>query len=122
MAITAQDKGKLKISIFILHQSAERFFMTIELVFTDYKPQTHDLNLLYKQACLHDARFKIVFPQETEEEKRLFIVLVKSYIDSRYKMGYTIAAEDLQYLIDKVLLLKTLTESICLEKINKFTS
>jgi predicted nucleotidyltransferase/HEPN domain-containing protein len=120
MAISAKDKGKLKISIFILDQSAERFFMTILLVFTDYKPQTHDLNILYKQACLHDPRFKITFPQQTEEEKRLFIILVKSYIDSRYKMGYTIAAEDLQYLIDRVFLLKTLTETICQERIDKF--
>jgi predicted nucleotidyltransferase/HEPN domain-containing protein len=118
-AISIQQKGSLKICIFILHQSAERFFMTILLVFTDYKPQTHDLNILYKHACQHDPRFKIAFPQETEQEKRLFILLVKSYIDSRYKMGYTIAAEDLQYLIDRVFLLKTLTETICQERIDR---
>jgi predicted nucleotidyltransferase/HEPN domain-containing protein len=109
-----------KSAIFILHQSAERFFMTIELVFTDYKPQTHDLNILYKKACQADPRFKIIFPQETEEEKRLFILLVKSYIDSRYKMGYSITPEDLQWLMARVGILKMLTEEICLEKISKF--
>jgi uncharacterized protein len=121
-AITDFNKEKYKISIFILHQSTERFFMTIHLVFTDYKPQTHDLNILYKQACQADPRFKIIFPQETEEEKRLFILLVKSYIDSRYKMGYSIAPEDLQWLIGRVGILKMLTEEICLEKIDKFIS
>jgi uncharacterized protein len=121
-AITDFNKEKHKISIFILHQSTERYFMTIHLVFTDYKPQTHDLNILYKQACQADPRFKITFPQETEEEKRLFILLVKSYIDSRYKMGYAIAPEDLQWLIERVSILKMLTEEICLEKINKFNS
>jgi uncharacterized protein len=119
-AISESTNNRHKNSIFMLHQSAERFFMTILLVFTDYKPQTHDLNILYKQACQADPRFKIIFPQETEEEKRLFILLVKSYIDSRYKMGYTIAAEDLQWLVGKVNILKTLTEEICLERISKF--
>jgi len=110
----------LKIAIFILHQAAERFFAAILLVFTDYKPQTHDLNVLYKEACYHDSRFKIVFPQATAEEKRLFTILVKAYIDSRYKMGYSITAEDLQYLITRVFILKTLTEELCLERIDKF--
>ena len=121
-AISTLNNGKLEIAIFILHQSTERFFMTIQLVFTDYKPQTHDLNILYKQACQADPRFKIIFSQDTEEEKRLFILLVKSYIDSRYKMGYTIATEDLQWLVERVNILKTLTEVVCLEKIDKFIS
>lgn len=119
-AIEIQQNNRLKISIFIFHQSTERFFMTIQLVFTDYKPQTHDLNVLYKQVCQADPRFKIIFPQETEEEKRLFLLLVKSYIDSRYKMGYTISAEDLQWLIERVNILKTLTEVVCKEKIDRF--
>jgi predicted nucleotidyltransferase/HEPN domain-containing protein len=121
-AISEIGNNRLKNSIFILHQSTERFFMTIHLVFTDYKPQTHDLNILYKQACQGDPRFKIIFPQETEEQKRLFTLLVKSYIDSRYKMGYSIAPEDLQWLIGRVGILKILTEEICLEKIDKFIS
>lgn len=121
-SVLAKQANLLKSSIFNLHQSTERFFMTIELVFTDYKSQTHDLNILYKHACQADPRFKIIFPQETETEKRLFILLVKSYIDSRYKMGYIITVEDLQWLIERVNILKTLTEVVCQEKIDKFIS
>jgi hypothetical protein len=35
-------------------------------------------------------------------------------------MGYIIAAEDLQWLVGRVNILKALTEEICLERISKF--
>jgi len=113
------DFGKkfLPVAAFQLHQSAERYFMTIALVFTDYKPKTHDLEDLNKQTCYLDTRFKVIFPNETAEEKRLFKILVKAYIDSRYKLGYTVAAEDLQWLAGRVEILKGLTKEVCEEKI-----
>lgn len=113
-------KEKLKISIFLLHQSVERYFTTILLVFTDYKPKTHDLEDLNRQAGYADIRFKTVFPNQTDEEKRLFTLLVKAYIDSRYKMGYTIAPEDLQWLASRVQKLKELTDNLCKEQIERF--
>jgi HEPN domain-containing protein len=33
----------LKIAAFELHQATERFYVTILLVFTDYKPKIHDI-------------------------------------------------------------------------------
>jgi HEPN domain-containing protein/predicted nucleotidyltransferase len=104
-------------AIFLLHQAAERYFMTILLVFTDYKPKIHDLEILNRQVGYADARFKTVFPNQTEEEKRLFTLLVKAYIDSRYKLGYSVDAGDLKWLATRVQKLKELTESICLERI-----
>lgn len=107
-------------AIFLLHQATERYFMTILLVFNDYKPKTHDLEDLNRQVGYADVRFKTVFPNQTEEEKRLFILLAKAYIDSRYKLGYTIAPEDLQWLAARVQKLKQLTEVVCKEKIAAF--
>lgn len=109
-----------KIAIFDLHQAAENFYKTIILVFTDYKPKTHDLEDLNKQVGYADARFKIVFPNQTEEDRRRFTILVKAYIDSRYKLGYSVAPEDLQWLAERVGKLKELTENICSEKIDQF--
>jgi uncharacterized protein len=96
------EKGSLATAIFQLHQAAERYYSTILLVFTDYKPNTHDLRDLNQQAGYADARFKTVFPDQTEEEKRLFILLVKAYIDSRYKLGYTVDPSDLKWLDERV--------------------
>ena len=111
--------GEFNIAIFLLHQATERYFMTVLLVFTDYKPKTHELEILNRQVGYADVRFKMVFPNQTEEEKRLFTLLVKAYIDSRYKLGYTIDAGDLKWLAARVQKLKELTESICLERIGK---
>ncbi len=107
------------IAIFELHQATERYYMTILLVFADYKPKIHDLDKLNKDVCYADARFKTVFPNQTDEEKRLFILLVKSYIDSRYKLNYSVAVEDLLWLAERVNKLRELTQIICLEKINE---
>lgn len=121
-ALIAYDKQYYSKAIFELHQATERYFMTILLVFTDYKPKIHDLEQLNREVCFADARFKAVFPNYTDEERRRFILLVKSYIDSRYKMGYTIAPEDLQWLAGRVQKLKELTEVICKEKIDKYNT
>jgi predicted nucleotidyltransferase/HEPN domain-containing protein len=107
------EKDRLKVSIFILHQATERYFMAILLVFTDYKPKLHDLEDLGKQVIHADPSFKAIFPNQTDEEKRLFTVLRKAYIDSRYKLGYTVDTADLEWLIERVKLLKELTKEVC---------
>ena len=94
--------------------------MAIILVFTDYKPKTHDLEDLNKQVGYADARFKTVFPNKTEEENRLFKLLVRAYIDSRYKLGYSVEAKDLEWLGERVMKLKELTGVICEERIEGF--
>jgi len=105
---------------FQLHQATERFFMTILLVFTDYKPKIHDLEVLYREVCACDARFKPIFPLQPEEENRKFLVLRDAYIDSRYKPDYTVSPTDLEWLATRVQKLKELTEVICKEKIEGY--
>ncbi len=104
---------------FELHQATERYFMTVLLVLTDYKPKIHDLGKLRNMVIKLDARFKPIFPQQTKEEERLFTLLKKAYIDSRYKMDYEIKKTELEYLSKRVKLLQTLTEKICKEKIEQ---
>jgi len=113
----SKSEGLLKQSIFNLHQAAERYYMTVLLVYNDYKPKIHDLEELGHAANIIDARFKLVFPRSTPEEDRLFIVLKKAYIDSRYKLGYTVNPADLEYLAGKVLKLKDLVEEVCEKRI-----
>lgn len=115
----AMKRGFNGVAAFQLHQSAERYFSTIELVFTHYKTKTHDLRRLNKWACIHDDRFKQAFPLNTADEKRLFDLIVRAYIDSRYKMNYTIEVSELEYLAQCVERLQVLTEEICKEKIGE---
>ncbi len=63
-----------------------------------------------------------VFPKTTDEEKRLFELLKRAYIDARYKMDeYEITKEELTYLAERVNELKSLTDTICKAKIAKIS-
>ena len=120
------QKGEIKHSYynnaaFELHQATERYYVTILLVFTDYKPKIHDIKELGSRVEKLHSAFGTVFPKNTPEEKRLFELLQKAYIDSRYNMNYKIEKEELEYLADRVKLLKDLTERICSERIARFT-
>ncbi len=114
-------RDKLNKAAFELHQATERFYHAILLVFTGYKPKTHDIEELGRQAKTLDAEFAKVFPNSTKEEKHLFELLQKAYIDARYKPEYSIKKEELEYLGQRVELLKELTGRICREKIEGFT-
>jgi len=112
--------GNLKGAAFQLHQATERYYGTIQIVFTGYKPKTHDLVVLGKLAKALDIEFGKVFPQATVEERRRFTLLRKAYVEARYNMDYNISKADLDYLSERVQLLKTLTEQICKRKIESF--
>lgn len=106
---------------FLLHQATEKHYATILLVFTDYKPRTHDIEELGKQIEKLDPDFATVFPKNTTEEARLFKLLKKAYIDARYEINYKIERSELEYLSNRVKLLRELTERICQERIAQFT-
>lgn len=112
--------GDLNESAFLLHQSAERFYCAIQLVFTAYKPKTHDLMILRRMAVSFDRRFSEVFSQATVLEAQRFSLLRRAYVDARYSPDYKITVEDLTYLVQRIELLKKLTERICNEKIISF--
>ena len=106
---------------FLLHQVTERYYGAIQLVYTGYKPKTHDLETLGHLAKACDMEFSKVFPMATPEQRWRFELLRKAYVDARYNMDYTISKDDLAYLEERVSLLRHLTESKCRAKIESFT-
>ena len=113
------DTGLYKIGAFVLHQATENFYNTVLLVYTGYKPKTHSLYKLRKHAKQLSEKLFFVFPIETnKEEHKLFDLLKRGYIDARYKSDYYISKEELSLLIQKVEEIKSITETICIEKIN----
>lgn len=102
---------------FQLHQATERFFNAVVLTFSRYKPKTHDIEKLDRQASNLHADFFTVFPRANERQKRCFDLLKKAYIDARYKRDYVITKEELDYLAGRVRKLQELTKRICEEKI-----
>ena len=106
---------------FELHQATECYYMTFLLVFTDYKPKLHDIEKLGKLASKIKAELATAFPCSTEEEKRLFKLLRKAYIDARYDKNYVITQEELEYLAERVKVLAALTEELCEAEIAKYS-
>jgi HEPN domain-containing protein/predicted nucleotidyltransferase len=108
------------IAAFELHQATERFYMTILLVFTHYKPKEHDIKVLGKRVSNLDPRFLPVFPRTTPEDKRLFELLQKGYIGARYNPQYKITRKELEYLAGRVKQLQKLTKALCRERIDSY--
>jgi HEPN domain-containing protein len=102
---------------FLLHQAAERFYTTVLLVHTGYKPKTHDLEKLRKLADAQASQLVRAFPCASETEKTRFELLNRAYVDARYDPGYAISRDDLDYLGDRVRVLRRITEETCRAKL-----
>jgi hypothetical protein len=61
-----------------------------------------------------------LLPKTEPDDKHLFDLLKKAYIDARYSMSYRITAEELAELQKRVLLLADRVRAACLEKIATF--
>lgn len=114
-------RGKLNEAAFLLHQATERYYGALQLVFTGNKPKTHDIEILGKLAKSINMEFGKVFPRATVQERQRFSLLKRAYVEARYNIDYKISKEDLEYLSERVQLLRDLTEQICKRKIESFT-
>lgn len=108
-------------SAFELHQATERYYGALQLVFTGNKPKTHDIEIMGKLAKSIDMEFGKVFPRATVQERQRFNLLKRAYVEARYNIDYKISKEDLEYLSERVKMLRDLTNQICKKKIESFT-
>ncbi|WP_375358852.1 HEPN domain-containing protein [Candidatus Tisiphia endosymbiont of Neophilaenus lineatus] len=112
------ENNENALSAFSLHQATESFYNAVLLVSTGYKPKLHDILELNKQARIYHYDLYKIFPLETLEQEECFKLLLNAYVGARYDKHYKISKEQLLYLINRVEELKTVTERICLERIN----
>lgn len=117
-AIRNAEDNENNIATFELHQASEAIYNAVMLVFTGYKPKTHNIEMLYHYNKNHSKELAMVFPQNTEAENHLFKLLKSGYIDARYNKDFTITQEELQTLVDRVTQLKDIAERICKERID----
>ncbi|QNM95096.1 HEPN domain-containing protein [Chitinimonas koreensis] len=115
-----RDRSAYATAAFLLHQACERLYCCILLVYTHYKPRTHDLEDLGDMVHAIDPRYLPVFPTGQPEEVRRFELLRDAYVDGRYDANYRITAEELAWLAERVQLLRALAEQHCPETIAGF--
>ena len=94
----------------------------LQLVFTGYKPKTHDIELLGWLAKAINIEFGKVFPRGQHQERVRFSQPRRAYVDAHYKADYKISKEDLEYLSTRVALLRDMTEKYRKEKIASLAS
>ena len=118
----AYDDKDFNIAAFFSHQACENLYHAIILTYTLYTYKLHDLEELIKAAKTHSLEIIKVFPRDTEEEKRLFNLLLKAYIEARYNKYYVATKEDIEALIPRVELLAAITKEVCDNRIKEYES
>jgi uncharacterized protein len=113
-------KGRYSKSAFELHQATERYYAAALLVFTGYKPNSHDIEALGNQVSTLHPELHEPIPKTLPEDERLFKLLKKAYIEARYSRSYRITAEELAILGERVSALAGRIERACREKIASF--
>ena len=116
------EDGDCNMASFHLHQSVENFLRTIPMVFILYGHKSHDLSELMNAAKKHTTEIYNAFPQDTAEEKRLFNLLQRAYIESRYNPDFEIAKEDIAALLPKVEQLRDIVQTVCRDRIEYYDS
>lgn len=107
-----------KIAAFSLHQATEKYITAYLLVRTGYKPKTHGLEVLYKKIVEENQLFGEIFNLKDDRENYHFELLQKAYIEARYSKTYSITAEELSFLEEKILKLKDMVEKLCKEELS----
>jgi HEPN domain-containing protein len=111
------DRSDFKNAAFELHQATERFLSCALLVYTNYRPKTHNLKRLLALCVQQEPRFSSLFPRDTKHHRRCFELLKRAYVEARYSEHYKITEEELRWLGEQVVALQSLTEAVCREKI-----
>jgi HEPN domain-containing protein len=102
-----------RMAAFLLHQAAEQMYQAILLAFTGYKPTTHNLDKLRRYTNRFSIELALLFPRDSEEEDRLFRLLVSGYVDARYKEDFNVSDSDIKVLTDRIRRLLEIAERIC---------
>lgn len=102
---------------FSLHQAAERYFHSILLVFTGYKPKSHDIEALAEQTAPFHPTLEGALPRIEPEDKHHFDLLRRAYIEARYSQAYRVTAEELEAMRAHVRDLALRARAACTDKL-----
>lgn len=116
----AFERNQPAIAAFHLHQVTESFYHAILLVFSGYKPKTHDIKKLKGMVSSYHEDLLKIFHFDTPQQTRCFELLRDAYVEARYNKEYKITQEQLSYLTERIKKLKNVTEKICLAKIETY--
>lgn len=112
------ERGRLNKSAFELHQTVERAYACYLLVHTNYRPQVQNIEFLRSLSESHDRSLVDIWPRYHRQDRRLFQLLKKAYVEARYSKHYAITKEELSWLGGRVAELLPLIEERCLARLD----
>ena len=110
-------KQHYNLSAFMAHQVIEQCCIALIRVNLAYRSDIHNL---YRQLRLCDSFSPApsrLFLSGSEEDKRLFDIMVKSYSAARYKDDFKVEQADAEQIFTRVSTFLKLTDIICGDKI-----
>ena len=116
------NRERYKMASFDLHQAIEHYYLAIILTYTLYTEKQHNLHILMGLAKRHSLEVCKPFPRDTQEEKDLFDLLIKAYVQARYNPTFEVSKEFIEKVIPRVELLRDITKKVCEEKIAEYES
>lgn len=111
------DDSNYKMSSFLLHQATENLLRVVPMVFILYGYKDHNLTTLMKACKEYAPEIFKAFPRDTPEEERLFKLLERAYVESRYNPDFEITKQDIDALLPKVEQLRDIVERVCMTQI-----
>ena len=97
-------RKEYKMAAFMMHQCAEHALLAILKKGSGLHVNTHNLDKLVRYCSMVNYHIPEIFPRANEQQERLFQLLQKAYIDTRYKNDYHIHASELDTI--KTMLVK----------------
>ena len=115
-AVYLYENAPSHIITFMLHQAVELTYRGILQCLNGYDKKTHEIRALKKHARRCAPQLNSIFPDNTEEEKRLLDILENAYLKARYEDWYIVPENDLSSLFQKVVQLQEAATKIIEEK------
>jgi predicted nucleotidyltransferase/HEPN domain-containing protein len=109
----AFNDGDFNKAAFDLHQAAERLYHCTLLVLTLYSPKSHKLNFLRSHCEEIAPELIAAWPRDDKFSRRCFELLRQAYVNARYSPHYTVTAEELDWLGQRVAELQALVKAVC---------
>jgi predicted nucleotidyltransferase/HEPN domain-containing protein len=112
-AVFAMENGRSKIAAFEFHQSVERFYHCVLLVYRLYSPKSHRLKFLRSHAEEVAPELVAAWPRGDKFSRRCFELIRQAYVNARYSPHYEITDEELRWIGERVAELQTLVQTVC---------
>ncbi|WP_430404173.1 HEPN domain-containing protein [Hyphomonas sp.] len=106
-------------SAFQLNQAAESAYRMFLLTVTQYAPATHHLGKLRSLARAIDPRIDEAGAPLQKPYSQYFQLLQRAYLEARYSSDYETGADILAWQADRIELLISLADTLCLEHLDR---